>query len=260
MPDGDWRGRCPSNDRQSLIVHPFSSEPSMTRSLILAALLAIVPAAAASAQAGDLSPTDGGGAWQVKCTVIGGSPVGPCNDVFADAVRVTASPAGWAAVPVAGVLGDAYYISPVASASVWADAPGEAPHYEYTFRTTFWQDDASSVGALSLSTFYLDNYWGGWSLNGSSFDLGGITPGPLPVNGNNWSTKFGLLVAPTSFQAGWNTLDLRISGNGRTDGILAQGAFDVASVPQETVPEPATMTLLATGLAGMAAARRRRKV
>lgn len=232
----------------------------MKRSLVAVALLALVPMVAVSAQAGNLAPTDGGGAWQVKCTPIGGStPVGPCNDVFAAAVRVTALPAGWAAVPVSGAAGDAYYISPVASASLWAGVGNEDPHYEYTFRTTFWQGVASPVGALSLSVLYLDNYWGGWSLNGSSFNLGGITPGPLPANGNNWTTEFGLLIAPTSFQAGWNTLDIRIQGNGQTDGILAQGSFDVASVPQETVPEPATMTLLATGLAGMAAARRRRK-
>lgn len=35
--------------------------------------------------------------------------------------------------------------------------------------------------------------------------------------------------------------------------------FDSIDPPSETVPEPATMTLLATGLAGLAAARRRRR-
>jgi hypothetical protein len=145
--------------------------------------------------------------------------------------------------------------------------------YHYTFRYTF----AQPLGAGSIV------FAAGWDniLKSFQFSNGAVLSPPSTYqiapftdrsvddyfgfcrNGDamnnsgdpDCSATFQLAVSP-----GAEWFQLELWGDGRTDGLWLQ--WDQASIPQETVPEPATMTLLATGLAamsGMSLRRRKRR-
>lgn len=62
-------------------------------------------------------------------------------------------------------------------------------------------------------------------------------------------------VVPVAAGATW--MQFGVWGDGQTDGLWLE--WDQASIPLETVPEPATMTLLATGLVALAGKSIRRR-
>jgi hypothetical protein len=179
--------------------------------------------------------------WEVMCESEFANA--RCDSEWTAALRIDPIPGDWADVPLNG----AYYIGAQSDGNVDANVNNELANYTYTFRTGLGLGGYTGPVQVDLDTFLLDNYWVGWSFDGDVFSDEGITPEPLGVNQNNWTTDF-QLTAQGTYE---DYFYLRITGNGRTDGILATGTV--------TVPEPGTYALLLAGLLGVAVVGLRRR-
>lgn len=223
----------------------------MLKRATIAAVAAMALASAGPVQAQQLHST-GTGNWYVFCepadqVLAAAAP--DCVSSWQQAARIDANPGGWAVDPTPE---GAYYIGANSSGSVYGNVVGEDPNYAYTFRTHLGLTGYAGGVQVDLSTFFLDNYWVGWSFDGVNFFDTGISPDPLDPNGRNWTTDF-QLTAYDEVGSDWDgNFYLQITGNGRTDGILASGAV--------SVPEPGTYGLLLAGLLGLGVVGIRRRV
>ena len=128
----------------------------------------------------------------------------------------------------------------------------------FVFRQTFDLTGYNPATASLSFQWAADDSGQGYAQRGSwrpEFSLNGETPiywGPPGA----YTYDYGSTVTLTSgFVSGINTINFYIEGNGQTDGLMLRDARLTAN----PVPVPAGILLLAPGLVGLAAVRRRFK-
>lgn len=243
---------------------------SRTRAALLMLLTSLgAPAAQAqfpstgSTPAGTLDPF-----WNVSWTATalgGGGNSGGFHDAYVvnpvDGVWQPNSPftrwiSAWPGASAPNGVGD--YVAPT----------NGNQRYTYTFRLDF---NSLYAGSLFFSAGW-DNIFQSVTLNGTSY-----SPSSLLVSSTDRgvSDHFGFCrngdaifdsgdfpnctanFALNGIVAGNNWLEIVLRGDGTTDGLWLEGSLP--NGPQDVTPEPATMTLLATGLAGMMGAQIKRR-